>query len=146
MVTFLPWVCLFIKRYHFLYGVFLAVYPAGGAHMAAAGGDGGAITEETRRAEREHFESIIRAFLWYRDHGMESIKKAEVPLCAAPHALAEDSFRSERERRWNWWREEQMRGEWQAGVFAHIMVVVTGCSAEGVGSSALVRVCVRALG
>jgi hypothetical protein len=77
--------------------------------MAAAGGDGGAITEETRRAEREHFESIIRAFLWYRDHGMESIKKAEVPLCAAPracahsmHALAEDSFRPERERRWRW--------------------------------------------
>ena len=52
------------------------------ARMAAAGGSDGGVTEETQRAEREHFESVIRAFLWYRDHGMESIKKAEVPLCA----------------------------------------------------------------
>ena len=51
----------------------------------------GGISEETRRAEREHFESVIRAFLWYREHGLEVIKKAEVRppaprLCPRPAA------------------------------------------------------------
>jgi hypothetical protein len=45
-------------------------------------------------------------------------------------------FRPERERRWRWWREEQRRGErkyWRA--CPHRMVVATGSSTEGVGSS-----------
>jgi hypothetical protein len=40
-------------------------------------GDPG-VSEETRRAEREHFESVCRAFVYYREHGLQIIKKAEV--------------------------------------------------------------------
>ena len=50
---------------------------------AAGGGESG-VSEETRRAEREHFESVIRAFLYYREHGLDVIKKAEV-CGSSPH-------------------------------------------------------------
>ena len=54
----------------------------------AAASDAGVISEETRRAEREHFESVIRAFLWYREHGLEVIKKAEVAPSPSPFPCA----------------------------------------------------------
>jgi len=51
--------------------------------MAAAGGSETGVSDETRRAERDHFESVIRAFLYYREHGLQIIKKAEVNFLLA---------------------------------------------------------------
>jgi len=51
--------------------------------MAAAGGSESGVSDETRRAERDHFESVIRAFLYYREHGLQIIKKAEVNFLLA---------------------------------------------------------------
>ena len=50
--------------------------PAAAEPYTQAGDPG--VSEETRRAEREHFESVCRAFLYYREHGLQIIKKAEV--------------------------------------------------------------------
>jgi carnosine N-methyltransferase len=43
-------------------------------------------SEDTRRAEREHFESVIRAFLYYEIHGLEIISKSELSYSRLPAA------------------------------------------------------------
>jgi len=54
--------------------------------MASTGASETGVSEETRRAERDHFESVIRAFLYYREHGLAIIKKAEVSYSRLPQA------------------------------------------------------------
>ena len=55
----------------------MAMPAAEGQYPQSQAGDPG-VSEETRRAEREHFESVCRAFVYYREHGLQIIKKAEV--------------------------------------------------------------------
>ena len=53
------------------------------ACMAESAQPAAGVSEETRRAEREHFQSVCRAFVYYREHGLQIIKKAEVRLAPA---------------------------------------------------------------
>ena len=71
--------------------------PAAEAQPYAQAGDN-ALSEETRRAEREHFESVCRAFLFYREHGLQIIKKAEVCPCVWPGRVIRERRRRRKHR------------------------------------------------
>mmetsp|Transcript_18237 Transcript_18237/g.59904 ORF Transcript_18237/g.59904 Transcript_18237/m.59904 type:complete len:412 (-) Transcript_18237:77-1312(-) len=42
------------------------------------------VDEETKRAECEHFENVIKAFLFYREHALNVVSKAEVSFARLP--------------------------------------------------------------
>uniref|UniRef100_A0A7S4KCE0 carnosine N-methyltransferase n=1 Tax=Guillardia theta TaxID=55529 RepID=A0A7S4KCE0_GUITH len=44
------------------------------------------VTDDTRRAECEHFESVVKAFLFYREHALNVVSKAEVSYARLPPA------------------------------------------------------------
>ena len=58
------------------------------------------VSEETRRAEREHFQSVCRAFVYYREHGLQIIKKAEVRRAPASSCMPPCLGHARAELRW----------------------------------------------